>query len=246
MGGGFGGGNEVSYKDGQFKNARPFYTLEIPVHLYVIRHGESIINVAPPNSIPRTELDTGLTELGRKQARAVAKWLPVHVPEIHALYASTMKRARETAQFIAAVYPHVITLDDRLREIGNNHLDTTPIPNHALPDKYSDVSPYHFPFSPVSPVVERSETSLHFRARVGLFLDEIIQKHEKQTVLVVAHGGVVNAIADSVFNVGTYRRCDIQVFNTGITHFEYRGNHGWETWRVYYMSRVDHLVGLEF
>ena len=215
------------------------------MHLYVIRHGESIINVAPPNSIPREDLDTSLTDLGRKQAMAVAKWLPVHVPEIHALFASTMKRARETAEFVADAYQREIFFDNRLREIGNSYLDTSPIPSDALPDRYSDVSPYHFPFSPVTPLIERSETSLHFRARVGLFLDEIIRKHEKETVLVVAHGWIVNAIADSVFNVGTYRRCDIHVLNTGVTHFEYRGNNGWETWRVYYMSRVDHLVGLE-
>ena len=215
------------------------------MHLYIVRHGESEINVASPNPIPREELDAGLTDLGRKQALAIAKWLPVHIPEIHTLYASTMKRARETAQFVANAYQHETIFDDRLREIGNNYLDTTPVPNDALPDQYSDLSPYHFPFSPVSPVIEGSETSLHYRARVGLFLDEIIQRHEKQTVLVVAHGGTVNAISDSVFNVGTYRRCDIRVPNTGVTHFEYRGNTGWETWRLYSMGRVDHLVGLE-
>jgi broad specificity phosphatase PhoE len=62
---------------------------------------------------------------------------------------------------------------------------------------------------------------MHFRARVGLFRDEIIRRHPGQAVLVVAHGGTVDALADTVFNVRAYRRYDIRVANTSFSHFEY-------------------------
>ena len=211
--------------------------------LYLIRHGESYVNLGVP--LPKDELDAGLTPLGHKQAAALADWLPGHLPEIDVIYASTMKRARETTGYFEKAYGLPAVYDDRLREIGNNRLDASALPPDSLPERYSELATYHFPFTPLVPQVDRSETAVHFRARVGLFLDEVIRVHAGQVVLAVAHGGVLNAVADAVFNVGFYRHCDIHVPNTAISHFEYRGPSDWETWRVYSIGRIDHLASLD-
>jgi probable phosphoglycerate mutase len=214
--------------------------------LYLVRHGESKVNIPDSQPKRREELDAGLTELGHKQAAILADWMIQEVPHINALYSSTLKRAMETAQFLAQVYNCQIFPDDRLREIGNNRIDHSPLPNDALPQNYTHLSLYQFPFSPIAPDEDNAESFMHFRTRVGLFLEALLNQHEGQTVIVVGHGGTVNAICDLVFNIGSYRRCDVRCAYTSVSHFQYMGLSERETWRITYLGRTDHLaIGLK-
>jgi probable phosphoglycerate mutase len=214
------------------------------MHLYLVRHGESHINFPSEGTRSGDELDAGLTDNGRRQAQAAARWLKQHLPQIKALYISPMKRALETAQFLVDAYQCSPILDDRLREIGNNRIDHSPLPNHELPNKYSSLSSYQFPFSPVAPTVEQGESFMHYRVRLGMFLEDMIKRHSEETVIIVGHGGTVNGLSDTIFNVGPYRQCDIRGTYTGITYFQYMGKREHETWRLHYLGRVDHLVNL--
>jgi broad specificity phosphatase PhoE len=67
--------------------------------LYLIRHGESVPNVTP--IIGGMRGDAGLTDRGREQAQLLEKRL--REEELHAdqLYASTLPRALETAEYVA-------------------------------------------------------------------------------------------------------------------------------------------------
>lgn len=208
------------------------------MHLYIIRHGQSHVNLKEWDS---GNIDAGLTERGQQQAAALAAWLPQELPKIDALYASTMRRARETAEILAQSYPNQILFDDRLREIGNNKLDHTPWPNDALPRDYADYWSSERPFSSIVPLVEDGETFMHFRTRVGLFIEEMVEEHCGETVVAVCHGGVVEAVFDHIFNIGPWRRCEIWNHNTGITYFQYVAHPTRETWRLRYQNRIDHL-----
>ncbi|MDQ4075922.1 MAG: histidine phosphatase family protein [Chloroflexota bacterium] len=212
------------------------------MHLYLIRHGQSYINLTDWD---RGNLDEGLTELGQRQARALGRWLPTLVPEIDAIYASTMARARETAEEVAKAYNQDIRFDDRLRELGNNRLDHTPWPSENLPQQFSDYWASERPFSPITPEVEHGETFMHFRTRVGMFIEDLVQRHENETVVVVCHGGVLESAFDHIFNVGPWRRAEVWMHNTAVTHFEYIAIPRRETWRLHFHNRVDHLLELE-
>jgi broad specificity phosphatase PhoE len=72
--------------------------------IYVVQHGDK----------ERVPGDPGLTELGRDQAAAAARWLSG--AGLQALFSSPLRRARETAAAIAAVTGLPVQLDDRLRE----------------------------------------------------------------------------------------------------------------------------------
>jgi len=211
------------------------------MHIYFIRHGQSHINVEGWNN---GNLDEGLTELGQAQAAALAEFLPQEVPHVDTIYASTMRRARETAEFLGSAYNLEISLDDRLREIGNNRLDHSAWPNDALPSEYANFWGSEKPFSPVTPTVEKGETYIHFRTRVGLFIEEMVDQHLKETVVCVCHGGVIDAVFDHIFNIGPWRRCEIWNTNTGVTCFEYIDHPRRETWRLHYNNRVTHLQGM--
>ena len=209
------------------------------MRLYFIRHGQSHVNLADWTN---GNLDEGLTDLGNKQAAALADYLPGVLPDVDMIYASTMRRARETAEHVAKAYEMDIILEDRLREIGNNRLDHTAWPNDDLPKDYADFWGSARPFSPVTPLVEGGESFIHFRARVGILIEELIEKHVGQNILLVCHGGVIDAAFDHIFNVGPWRRCEVWNNNTGVTCFEHVDHKDRETWRLHYFNRVDHLI----
>ncbi len=217
------------------------------MHLYLIRHGQSFVNL---KEWEQGNVDVGLTELGQRQAAALGRWLPEQVPAVDAIYASTMARARETALAAAAPYgEHMvagIVYDDRLRELGNNRHDHTPFPSDALPTLTAEYWSTQRPFSPIVVMDEDlGETYMHFRTRVGLFIEQIAERHRGQTVLVVCHGGVVDAAFDHIFNIGPWRRCEIWCHNTSITHFEFVEHPSREVWRLHFHNRVEHLIGVE-
>jgi broad specificity phosphatase PhoE len=81
--------------------------------LLLIRHGESEFNA---QQRIQGQLDVPLSEVGRKQAEALAERL-VH-ERLDAIYASPLSRALETAQAVAARTGHVVRTDERLREIN--------------------------------------------------------------------------------------------------------------------------------
>lgn len=210
------------------------------MNFIMIRHGQSYVNLPDWEEGNR---DVGLTPKGQKQAQALAAWLPKKVPEIDALYCSTMLRARETAEYLAAAYNYPLTCDDRLREVGNNRLDHTAWPSEDLPE-YSDFWGSERPFSSITPEREMGESLMHFRIRVGNFVEEIIERHAQETIVAVCHGGVIEITFDHIFNVGPWRRCEVWTHNTGITRLELVEHPLRETWRLHYHSRIEHLAAL--
>lgn len=211
------------------------------MHLYFIRHGQSFVNLKEWNG---GNQDVGLTDLGHRQAAALGTWLPTELKEIDALYASTMVRAQETAGYVARAYNMDIIHDDRLREIGNNRADHVPWPSDDLPE-YSDYWGSERPFASITPDREGGESLMHFRVRVGSFIENMIELHRDQVVVAVCHGGVIELALDHVFNVGPFRRCEVWCKNTGVTRFEYVEHPRREMWRLHYHSRADHLVNIE-
>lgn len=214
--------------------------------LYLIRHGQSHINLADWDWENSPTLDQPLTELGERQAAALAEWLPGHVPQVAAIYASTMQRARQTAAPLGRVYNVPIHFEDRVREIGNNRIDHTAWPEDEAPRRYKPIWATASPFSPTMHDAETSETYMHTRVRVGLFIEELIERHRGENVLVICHGGVIDCVFDHVFNVGPWRRCEMWTNNTGVTHFECVEHPGREVWRLHYYNRFEHLTDASF
>ena len=125
------------------------------MHLYLIRHGQSYVNLP---DWAEGNVDAALTELGQRQATALATWLPSRLAQVDVLYASTMRRARETAEPLARAYDMPIQWDDRVRELGNNRLDHQPWPPEAFPNQYVDFWASARPFAP--PPVDAAQSGV--------------------------------------------------------------------------------------
>lgn len=218
------------------------------MQLYLIRHGQSLVNLA---DWAHGNSDEGLTDLGRRQAQAVAQRLADELGRVDALYASTMRRAHETATFVREAVGLPILPDDRIREIGNNRLDHAPWPD--VPADYGDFWATSRPFASVTPAVDQGESLMHFRTRVGAFLEGLRVDSPGQQVVAVTHGGVIDAIFDHMFNVGPWRHCQVWTANASVTQVELLDgtpdDHGMahggpERWRLHRHNDVGHLDGL--
>lgn len=80
----------------------------------VVRHGQSHWNVEDRY---QGQADSGLTDVGRDQADAVADWLAEHLPRPAAVFSSDLPRVADTAVPYLARLGLTATYDARLREI---------------------------------------------------------------------------------------------------------------------------------
>jgi broad specificity phosphatase PhoE len=211
----------------------------IAVHLLLVRHGQSFVNL---DDWEGGYVDAGLTPLGQRQAAFLGEWIAENI-EIHALYSSTMARSLETAAYIARATGVILQPDDRLREFGNCYSNGQAVPLEAMPIQYPEFWGTERPYTQIS---SRGESWMLFRIRVGTFLDDVIERHRnnesEMTVVVVCHGGVIDAVFDYIFNVGAHRRVEVLTHNTGIVHLEYRHEPGREPWRLHAHGLVHHLM----
>jgi len=156
------------------------------MELILIRHGE-------PHSETRTDgtpADPPLTDLGRRQARAAASKLSAEGP-FDGLYSSPMRRTRETAEPILAATGLTANYRDGLREwgagsgryIGDDELRS------AGPDD-ADVTRLRSGLA--------DEHGYRFRRRIVEAIEEIVAAHRAQRVLIVCHGGVINAYVSHI------------------------------------------------
>jgi broad specificity phosphatase PhoE len=207
------------------------------MHLYVIRHGQSHINLPDYTDKDR---DKGLTAVGHEQAAKLAAWLPHVLPQVEAIFCSSLLRARETVAPLAQVYGIVPDFDDRLREMGTNRWDHVAYADGQLPTPGTAFMPSERPYSHLTLDVE-AESFMHFRTRVGQFVEQLVHEFKGNRVLVVCHGGVVEAIFDHVFNIGPWRRCEVWTRNTAVSLFEHVEIPKRETWRLHFHDRTEHL-----
>ena len=151
----------------------------------------------------------------------------------------------ETAVGATTHYPDVpIFFEDRVREIGTNRMDHTPWPQDNMPE-YGDMWGSERPFHSIMLNANDGESFMHFRTRVGMFVEDIVDKHRGQTVVVICHGGVIGAALSHIFNVGPWQRCEVWTKNTGISCFELMDHPRRETWRMHYQNRTENLALLD-
>jgi broad specificity phosphatase PhoE len=204
------------------------------VHLLLVRHGQSFINL---EEWQEGFVDAGLTSLGKSQAESLGQWMAQNL-HIDALYTSSMARALETAACLTAATGIPAQPDHRLREFGNCYADGTPVPSEAMPVQYPDFWGTERPYTRIGP---NGESWVLFRGRVGSFLEEIVAKHghaaPETTIGAVCHAGVVDVTFDHLFNIGPCdRRVEVWTQNSAVVHWEYVPDSHREAWRLHVHS----------
>jgi probable phosphoglycerate mutase len=130
--------------------------------------------------------DPGLSQLGRRQAEALATWL---VPEeLDAIYTSPMRRAVETATLVGEALGLTVTADDALAEYDADAMAYIPIEElRAAGDPRW---------------MEVPDDIAGFQSRVVGGVDRLAAAHPSQRVALICHGGVINVVVSAVLGVG--------------------------------------------
>jgi len=155
------------------------------------------------HAIPiRRELETGIADPelaveGLKQAELMAKYLSTE--KLHAIYASPMQRAQQTASPLAAVQGLAIQTVDGVAEFDKNSNQYVPVEElKATNDpRWQEMLRGEWTSS--------DETEEEFIGRIVSSVEQIIANHASQRVAIVCHGGVINAYICHVLGLANQR-----------------------------------------
>jgi probable phosphoglycerate mutase len=203
-----------------------------PTRLVLVRHGESNVTVRRVIGGPRT--CSGLSELGRRQAEALRRRLAETgdpVPDV--VISSAYPRALETARIIAD--PVEVDADFGEHDPGpvcDGLTFEDFVERFGMPDWESDPHAVTFP---------EGESIAAFHLRVGNALHRTVARHEGRTVMVVCHGGVIDAIVRTALRTPPTGGFELHTLNTSITEL-IRVRPG--RWRLQRYNDAAHLHGL--
>ncbi len=189
--------------------------------LIFIRHGESLQN----RGDVKTELDSGLTELGWRQSMLVADWLArTQTPDI--VISSTMRRARQTADLIGRRLGLPVQIQSGLEEADGSYWNELPAAHQTGPLSLWDEC--------WLPTAENAPAYTEFRARLRRALDEILSAYDGKTIVIVSHGGSIGTILRSLFSGHS-----MPVFtqNTGVTQLTWKDGR----WQLVAQNLQEHL-----
>ena len=146
-------------------------------HLYLMRHGETLFNV---RCRIQGWCDSPLTENGIEQAKRACEMLKGI--EFDHYYCSTAERACDTMELVAPGKPYVRLKGLKERGFGTFEGESEDLnpPRYGTDPgfSYDDLFPHY-----------GGETSEDVRVRVCGAINEIMEKEDHHTVLVVSHGG---------------------------------------------------------
>lgn len=173
---------------------------EVVSRIYLVRHGEVAWN-KEATYIGRTDLP--LNETGRKQAEWVADRLERE--QIHAVYASDLSRARETAELIAKRFELPVKTFPELREL--NYGDWEGMPEASIPLEFPEVFTA-WRKDPADVRVPGGENLSELRDRAYTTFLRIADSHPDEDIVIVAHKSVNRMIICCLLEapVGNYRQ----------------------------------------
>lgn len=221
-----------------------------PTRLVLIRHGESRSTV--DRVVGGHEGCSGLTDRGVLQAKALYERLARsgELAGAATLLTSVLPRAIQTAEIIAPALGDLAAEQQcELCEIHPGEGDGLTWEDFGAryrPEGLASGNPYQV-------MAPGGESWAGFFERVGGALLRAAADHAGETVVVVCHGGVVEATFATLGNLPLRRPFDVRVGNTSLTEWSYHpadgdlGNpgHRLARWRLDRFNDTAHLAGLD-
>lgn len=186
-----------------------------------LRHGESVGNL---ENRFQGHADFPLTEQGRAQARALAKWWKAKGTSFDRVCSSPLLRARETAEIICAELDTPLEFDPGWMEINNGVLAG------LTPEEGQETAPRPDFFTPYTRWGVNGESRWEVFLRAGRNIQNLMDQPAART-LVVAHGGILNMVLYAILGIPPQAASTGPRFmfhNTTYTTFSYEpAGHNW-------------------
>ena len=160
---------------------------------YLCRHGQTVAN---RDQIMSGQIDTPLTDQGLFQGTEnglrLYTYLKMKNQFINGVYSSDLGRAFITATRMATqlqdrLLNHRVNTSEKIREMTYGSYTYKPIDWVKANSDYYDIN-YRFPLG---------ECFVDVRTRASAFIEKLAEQYPKETLLIVAHSGVIRAINDS-------------------------------------------------
>ena len=214
---------------------------EPPTRLYLIRHGQAVVNVEP--IMGGMKGDTGLTALGMEQATRLRDRLLQSgdiKPDI--FIASSLPRAKQTAQIIAPAFDGVpLLFDDDVQEFR-----VGPEADGLSFDEYKARFGWHdFADDVFQATDPGGESWATFLLRIGQTLTRITREHTGKTIVIVCHGGVIDASFMLFFGLNAFAvpNVGLHTVNTSLTLWERVAHRNKMRWQLSFYNDDAHLQG---
>lgn len=196
--------------------------------IYLVRHGQTTANAQQVIQGPR--IDSGLSELGQRQATSLAEALAA-IP-LQAVYTSPLTRARQTAD--AVVRRHTAAAAGR----GGSGQATASLAIQVVPELYEmDYGrfigqDYDAIRAEMDQVLDAwrmgfvdqpfpgGESALLAQHRIRPFAHRILEQADGHDVAVVAHGRINRVLLATVTGAGLRRLEEFPQSNASITELE--------------------------
>lgn len=181
---------------------------------------------------------SGLSDLGRQQAERLRDRLAGGELAVDALIASHYARAQETAQIIAPALGGLDVIEDD----GFGEHDPGPDCDGMGFDEYVErYGAGWWQGDPFAISFPGGETIAAFQFRIGQAVRRTIDAFPEKTVVVVCHGGVIDAVLRMALKSPPTGGFEIFTLNTSITELHLVKDN---LWRLIRYNDVGHLAGL--
>ncbi len=194
---------------------------QLKLRLLLVRHGQTDGN---SNGRYVGHKDIPLNQIGLRQVDAVANRLKFERPA--AIYSSDLLRTRTTALTIQKAIQNSdnqiplppLIIDPRLRELNFGAWEglTFSEIKEAYPEHLDAWQANIYHCAPPG-----GESMQQLENRVSDLLEEILQTHPGESVIVAGHGGTFEALAIKLLNIKNSRSWQFQLNNTGICEFKF-------------------------
>jgi len=205
-------------------------------HFTLLRHGESIGNA---QSRWQGQSDYELTERGRAQARALNERWKSEKAKFDLVIASPLRRARETAEIVAAALDLPTEIDPIWQERDIGEMEGLTMEEVRQRPQPSYVTPYHS-------IGGDGEGDWELFLRAGKALHDLLRR-PPGSYLIVSHGGLLNQLMHAIVGIAHHAdpggvRFDFE--NTSFSQVTYYPQK--HRWGIEAVNDRAHLKSLKF
>ena len=200
---------------------------EASTEVVLVRHGETAWNA---EGRIQGHLDIPLNDIGLAQADAVGRHLGPR--SFHAIYSSDLVRAYRTATPVAQRQP--IARTPRLRE---RHLGVLQGLTTAEAERDQPHACRIWREREINAALPGGESLAQFHSRVVLFIEEVCRAQPAGRLLLVTHGGVLDAVYRHASGMPLDAARDFPILNASVNVIRVAP----DGWSIEYWGDVSHL-----
>jgi len=200
------------------------------VQIVLVRHGATDWNL---EHRCQGSSDRDLSDVGRRQAEQLGDRLRQET--IHGVYASHLRRARRTAEFISGHHKLPVIIEESIRELDHGHLEGLTF--NEIKQNYGDFLT-RWRTEPAELRVPGGERLADVAERAWLGLNQIVARHDAaDTIVVVSHNFPIVGIVCRITGTHLNQYRNFHLDPCGMSRLHHNGDGSWQ---------VTHINGDEY